>query len=209
MTADIRSNHKPRMLRRLGDVLGATLLLILSSPLLAAGAMAVLVGSGRPVFFAHVRVGRDGKPFRCWKLRTMRVGAETALEDEPELRRAYVQNGFKLPTEDDPRVTRVGSWLRRTYLDELPQLFNVLNGSMSLVGPRPIVQDELSHFGSDVIELLRTKPGIFGEWTSRGANRPDYPERARLELDYLRDRSLRRDLVILARSIPVVLRGQE
>lgn len=196
------------MLRRLGDVLGAALLLLLSSPLLAAGAIAVLVGSGRPVFFAHVRVGRDGKPFRCWKLRTMRVGAEAELEDEPELRRAYVENGFKLPTGEDPRVTRVGSWLRRTYLDELPQLFNVLNGSMSLVGPRPIVHEELSHFGPHVTELLRTKPGIFGEWTSRGRKRPAYPERARVELEYLRRRSLWRDLIILARSIPVVLRGQ-
>lgn len=196
------------VLRRTGDVAGAVLLLGLALPLLALSALAVLVTSGRPVFFGHERLGRHGRPFRCWKLRTMVVGAEDRLREDPSLRRRYVQNGFKIPEEEDPRVTPVGRWLRRRHLDELPQLVNVLNGTMSLVGPRPLVREELSRYGQDAQELLSVKPGIVGEWASRGRARPTYPERAELELRYVRERSPGRDLRILARSVGAVLRGQ-
>lgn len=196
------------VMRRIVDLLLGSLLLIVTAPLLAAAALAVLTGSGRPVFFGHRRVGRAGQPFRCWKLRTMRVDAERALEEQPALRERYVSNGYKLPNGDDPRITREGRWLRRTYLDELPQLLNVLNGTMSLVGPRPVVTEELEQFGPEKDELLREKPGLFGEWVSRGPDRPAYPERARIEIQYLRNRTLGRDLWILARSIPAVLKGQ-
>lgn len=197
-----------RVLKRAVDVVGAAVLLVIALPLLAIAALAVLLDSGRPVLFGHVRLGQGGRPFRCWKLRTMEVDAEARLEREPALRRRYVENGFKLPLDGDPRITRVGRWLRRSYLDELPQLFNVLAGTMSLVGPRPIVREELAWFGDGAAELLRVKPGIFGEWTSRGRRRPEYPERAKLELCYARNRTLRRDLRILVRSIPAVLSGQ-
>jgi lipopolysaccharide/colanic/teichoic acid biosynthesis glycosyltransferase len=171
--------------------------------------LAVLVGSGRPVFFGHVRLGLGGRPFRCWKLRTMKQGANRWLLSDPDLYRRYASNGYKLPLADDPRLTRVGPLLRRTYLDELPQLFNVLNGTMSLFGPRPIIADELHHYGAAAGELLAMKPGLLGEWTSRGRNRPPYPERTGLELAYVRGRSVRRDVRILFRSIPALLRGQE
>jgi lipopolysaccharide/colanic/teichoic acid biosynthesis glycosyltransferase len=197
------------MLRRAADVIGAVILLVLFAPVLLIAVIAVLVGSGRPVFFRQKRLGKDGQVFRCWKLRTMNVGAEHELEREPLLKLQYVANGFKLPNGKDPRITREGRWLRRTYLDEVPQLFNVLDGSMSLIGPRPIVPDELVHYGGEGDELLRTKPGIVGAWTSHGRRRPDYPERARVELEYVRNRSTRRDLAIMLRSIPVVLRGQD
>ncbi|MBV9775151.1 MAG: sugar transferase [Gemmatimonadetes bacterium] len=195
--------------RRALDVAGASLLLLLALPLLLLGALLVLVGSGRPVFFGHRRVGRGGRPFRCWKLRTMTHGAELWLALDPQLRERHLSNGFKLRLHEDPRVTRVGRLLRRTHVDELPQLFNVLGGSMSLVGPRPVVEDELAHYGDAAEELLATRPGIFGAWTSRGRERPSYPERARLELAYVRTRSTTSDLRILLRSVPVVLRGQE
>ena len=195
--------------RRVADLVGAVFLLLLTLPILLAGSVAVLIGSGRPVFFGHARVGRDGRPFRCWKLRTMTHGAEIWLAADERLRERHTSNGFKLPLHDDPRITRVGRWLRRTHVDELPQLLNVLGGSMSLVGPRPVVERELSHYGDAAAELLSTRPGIFGAWTSRGRRRPPYPERARLELAYIRTRSLRGDLGILLRSIPVVLHGQE
>jgi lipopolysaccharide/colanic/teichoic acid biosynthesis glycosyltransferase len=138
----------------------------------------------------------------------MCVGAESELEPDSALNERYRLNGFKIPNDEDPRVTRVGGWLRRSYLDEIPQLFNVLIGTMSLVGPRPLVEAELELYGENVEELLRVRPGIFGEWTSRGRNRPPYPERAAMELEYLRNRSLAKDLAILARSIPVVFKGQ-
>jgi exopolysaccharide production protein ExoY len=195
-------------MRRLADIAGATLLLLLLSPIVLLGAVAVLVVEGRPVFFGHRRLGRDGRRFRCWKLRTMRLDAEETLAREPELHTQYVSNGYKLPNGSDPRVTRLGRILRRTYIDEIPQLWNVLNGTMSLVGPRPIVPDELEHYAGGEDELLRERPGIVGAWTSRGRARPAYPERARIELDYLRTRTPSRDLIILARTIPVVLRGQ-
>jgi lipopolysaccharide/colanic/teichoic acid biosynthesis glycosyltransferase len=197
------------MLRRAADVVGSVILLVLFAPFLLIAVIAILVRSGRPVFFRQERLGKDGQMFRCWKLRTMNVGAEHELEREPLLKLQYVANGFKLPNGKDPRITREGRWLRRTYLDEVPQLFNVLDGSMSLIGPRPIVPDELVHYGGEGDELLRTKPGIVGAWTSHGRRRPDYPERARVELEYVRNRSTRRDLAIMLRSIPVVLRGQD
>ena len=120
---------------RIADLGGACLLFVLASPLLAAGAALVLVTSGRPALFGHVRVGRRGRPFRCWKLRTMRSDAEELLVADPELRRRYVEHGFKLPSAQDPRVLPGGAWLRRLYVDELPQLWNVIRGDMSLVGP--------------------------------------------------------------------------
>lgn len=195
-------------MKRLVDVLAALVLLIAAAPLLLAAGATVFIASGRPVLFGHRRIGLNGVPFRCWKLRTMQVDAEHVLSTVPRLHELYVANGYKLPHAADPRLTRVGRVLRRTYIDELPQLVNVLNGTMSLIGPRPIVEQELSNYGEHGAELLRVRPGIIGEWTSRGRERPPYPERADLELDYIREHSLRRDVRILLRSVPVVLLGQ-
>lgn len=195
-------------MRQFTDAAIAVILLVLLSPVLIAGSVGVLVTSGRPVFFGHERLGRAGRRFRCWKLRTMRTDAENRLEREPELKTKYIENGFKLPNGNDPRITKLGRWLRRTYIDEIPQLFNVVAGSMSLVGPRPIVPAELKEYGEAGQDLLSVKPGITGAWTSRGRKRPAYPERARIELDYLHSRTALQDLAILLRSIPVVLRGQ-
>lgn len=195
--------------RRIAAIGTAGVLLLLTLPLMVGAALAVLLLSGRPVFYGHERVGRYGRPFRCWKLRTMEPDAELRLHEEPHLHRRYVSNGYKLPLDSDPRITSVGRWLRRTYLDELPQLVNVLNGTMSLVGPRPLVAEELEEFGSDASELLSVRPGIFGAWTSLGRDRPGYPERTRIELEYVRTRSFRGDLTLLGRSLPVVLRGSD
>lgn len=195
--------------RRAVDIIGAAILIILTLPFLLMGIFLVLVGSGRPILFGHQRVGRNGRPFRCWKLRTMTQGAELRLALDPALAERHALNGFKLPTREDPRVTRVGRWLRRTHIDELPQLANVLAGSMALVGPRPIVERELAHYGDAAGELLSARPGLVGAWTNRGRGRPPYPERARMELAYVRTRSFRGDLRILLRSVPVVLRGQK
>lgn len=195
--------------RRLFDLAGAALILAMAAPVLLLGMVSVYLGSGRPIFFGHIRLGRNGRPFRCWKLRTMAPGAEQRLQADPALRHLYHRNGFKVPAAADPRITREGRWLRRFYVDEIPQLVNVLNGTMSLVGARPIVADELVNFDGGATELLRHRPGIVGAWTSRGRGRPPYPERALVEVDYLRGRTIASDLLILARSIPVVLRGQE
>ena len=195
-------------MKRVSDVVFALVLLLLTAPILLLAALTVLVTSGRPVFFGHHRVGRHGIPFRCWKLRTMSVGAELVLVTNPRLHARYMANGFKLPLSSDPRVTPVGAMLRRSYIDELPQLFNVLNGSMSMVGPRPIVAQEVAEYGAAAGELLSARPGIFGAWAAEGRSRPAYPRRTELELEYVRRRSLVLDLMILMRSVPVVLLGQ-
>jgi lipopolysaccharide/colanic/teichoic acid biosynthesis glycosyltransferase len=197
----------PERARRALDVLVASVLLILVAPVLLVG-VAIVALNGRPIFFGHERMGRDGLRFRCWKLRTMHPNAEAALDAEPDLAELYLRNGFKIPAAADPRITPAGNWLRRTYIDELPQLFNVLNGTMSLIGPRPIIESELQRYGRGGDELLRVKPGLFGAWTSMGRDRPAYPERALLELEYVRTRSFARDLKIFLRAIPAVLAGQ-
>jgi lipopolysaccharide/colanic/teichoic acid biosynthesis glycosyltransferase len=199
---------RPARLRRTLDVLGASLLLLLASPALLAGIAIVWLGGGRPVFFGHLRLGLGGRPFHCWKLRTMSVDAEAELDRRPELKRLHRSNGFKLPNASDPRVTRWGRLLRRTYVDEIPQLLNVLSGSMSLVGPRPIVPSELDLFGPAGETLLEVRPGVFGAWNSLGRSRPPYPERARLELEYVRRARPLDDLRILGRSVLAVLQGQ-
>jgi lipopolysaccharide/colanic/teichoic acid biosynthesis glycosyltransferase len=170
--------------------------------------LVVWIGGGRPIFFGHHRLGRRGRPFRCWKLRTMIPEAEAELDRRPDLRARHRENGFKLPNGHDPRLIPGGRLLRRTYLDEIPQLFNVLGGSMSLVGPRPIVPAELELFGPDHARLLEMKPGVFGAWNSLGRGRPPYPARAELELDYVRTRRWTDDVRILGRSVVAVLQGQ-
>ncbi len=201
--------YRDELGRRLFDVSMALLLAILSAPVLLAGMAVVLLAGGRPVFFGHRRLGRGGRQFRCWKLRTMAVGAEEVLEHDAALRESHRKNGFKLPASRDPRVPGWGRILRLTYVDEIPQLFNVLAGHMSLVGPRPIVPEELELFGAERDVLLSVKPGVFGAWNSRGRDRPPYPERADLEVAYVRGRSWIRDIRILARSIRAVLQGQD
>ena len=193
---------------RLGDVLGALLLITLAVPLIAVGVVVAAAGGGWPVFFGHVRVGRRGRTFRCWKLRTMRADAEEQLAADVTLQRRYVENGFKLPSAEDPRVLPGGQLLRCLYLDELPQLWNVVRGDMSLVGPRPVVPGELELFGADADALLERRPGVFGEWTSRGRRRPPYPERVCVEMEYVNDPSFMRSVRILIRSVEAVMEGQ-
>jgi lipopolysaccharide/colanic/teichoic acid biosynthesis glycosyltransferase len=138
----------------------------------------------------------------------MKVDAEKALDRDPALMERYKENGFKLPNGSDPRISPVGRLIRRTYIDEIPQLVNVLAGDMSLVGPRPVVPAELDLFEDGARVLLEVKPGVFGAWNSLGRARPPYPERARLEVEYVRDRTWARDVRILGRSVLAVLQGQ-
>ncbi len=194
--------------KRALDVVGAAALLVLTAPLVALCAVLLKLSSRGSVLFGHRRCGRNGEAFECLKFRTMVEDAEKWLDEDGHLRAAHRRNGFKLPTDDDPRVTRLGRLLRRTHLDELPQLLNVLRGEMSLVGPRPIVEEELEIYGDRGEELLSVRPGIFGPWTALGRRRPQYPERCNVELSYGFSASLRRDVGLLLRNLVVVLKGQ-
>lgn len=192
--------------KRVLDVIGAFVGLLLAAPIVALLAPCIKLSSPGPVLFAHTRLGRDGRPFRCFKLRTMRADAEAFLQADPALRAAYCANGFKLPSHADERVTGLGRFMRLTSLDELPQFWNVLRGDMALVGPRPIVEDELLHYAvRDRRVLLSVRPGITGAWAVAGRNRLGYPARAGVELEYVRHWSLARDLRVLVRTVGAVI----
>jgi exopolysaccharide production protein ExoY len=196
------------LIKRTFDAVGSLTLLALSSPLLVVTALAVKLTSPGPVLFGHARCGRGGRKFQCWKFRTMVEDAEDWLARDPALRAAHRSNGFKLPLHADPRVTRLGKFLRFTHLDELPQLLNVLKGDMSLVGPRPIVDEELAWYGDRSADLLSVRPGVFGPWTAQGKRRMAYPERAQVELHYVENGTFLGDCKILLRHLPILMSGQ-
>jgi lipopolysaccharide/colanic/teichoic acid biosynthesis glycosyltransferase len=168
-------------------------------------ALVIKIDSPGPVLHRRHVLGRAGRPFGAFKFRTMVVNAEESLAANPELREAF-EKGFKL--KRDPRVTRVGAFLRRTSLDELPQLINVLRGEMSLVGPRMITPEEAARYGKWQLNLLTVKPGITGPWQVRGRSDIPYEERVRLSMHYIRNYSIWLDLEILLRTLPAVLQAR-
>jgi lipopolysaccharide/colanic/teichoic acid biosynthesis glycosyltransferase len=168
----------------------------------------VAATSRGPVFFHQERVGLGGRRFRMVKFRTMLVDAEERLRRDPALWNDYVRNDFKLPDGRDPRVTAVGWFLRRSSLDELPQLLNVLRGEMSLVGPRPIVPEEVEKYGTDEDAYTAVKPGITGWWQVNGRSGVGYPERVDLDREYASTWTFWLDVQILLRTPLTVLRAR-
>ena len=193
--------------KRALDVAGAVVVLVVVLPVLVAAALAVALSSPGPVLFGQVRVGRGGREFRILKFRTMRAGAEGELAASPELHAAYLAGGYKLAERADPRITGVGRILRRADLDELPQLWNVLRGDMSLVGPRPVPEAELARYGHHRPSYESVRPGMTGLWQVSGRNRLDYAQRVALDCRYAARPTVGRDLAILARTLPAVVRG--
>ncbi|MCJ2179809.1 sugar transferase [Novosphingobium album (ex Hu et al. 2023)] len=196
---------QPR-LTRLIDILGATGLIVILLPVLVLLAIVTSLTSVGSAFYAHSRIGKDGKRFKCYKFRSMYVGAEQRLakllESDPELRREW-EAEHKL--QQDPRVTPFGRLMRQTSLDELPQLFNVLKGDMSLVGPRPIVQDELARYGRYVSSYLAIKPGLTGLWQVSGRSRTSYRRRVAADHVYALNKCVVLDLRIIIATLPAVL----
>jgi Undecaprenyl-phosphate galactose phosphotransferase WbaP len=178
-------------------------------PLIALIAVAIRLTSKGPAFYCQGRVGKGGLHFKAWKFRTMCLRSEEVLQEwlakDPDLRQEWERN-FKL--KNDPRVTRVGRFLRNTSLDELPQLWNVLRAEMSLVGPRPIVAAEGERYGDELSLLARVKPGISGLWQVSGRSDTSYQDRVRLDMYYIRNWSVWLDIFILAKTCAVVLRRQ-
>jgi undecaprenyl-phosphate galactose phosphotransferase len=193
--------------KRFLDTAGAVALAVLFLPLILAVTVA-LHRKGGAVIYKHRRVGRDGQIFECLKFRTMIPDADKVLrgllETDDELKAEWIQN-HKL--KHDPRVTRLGKFLRRTSLDELPQLWNVLKGDMSLVGPRPVVREELLRYGRNAGVYLSVKPGVTGLWQATGRNDTDYRRRVAMDVCYVKSRSLWLDVYILFRTVGVVLGG--
>lgn len=199
-----RRNRVQATLKRAVDVVVSATMLALCAPLFVFVGLAIAVESKGPVFFRHWRVGRAGRGFHCLKFRTMVVDAEQRLRQDPTLWATYREHGFRIPDDEDPRVTPLGRFLRRSSLDELPQLINVLIGEMSLIGPRPIVNEELEHYAGSERLLLSVRPGITGLWAVSGRHRLAYPERAAVELGYVRGWTLGGDLGIAARTMQAV-----
>jgi exopolysaccharide biosynthesis polyprenyl glycosylphosphotransferase len=191
-------------IKRIADCMAAALGLIVLSPVFALVSVLIKLDSPGPIFFGSPRWGQRGKHIRIWKFRTMVDGAASVLDRDPDLRAAY-NKGVKLRL--DPRVTRLGKVLRRWSIDELPQLFNVLVGEMSLVGPRPKLFGEEDRYGPLFGAILGVPPGITGLWQVSGRNNLSYEERIALDVDYVRRCSLLLDLKILGQTVPVVVRG--
>lgn len=191
------------------DVVMATFLLILVLPLMCLTALFVLGTSRGPLLFRQSRIGRGGRPFNCLKFRTMVEDADCAIEgvlnDSPEARAEWLA---VQKIKCDPRVTPVGAFLRRYCLDELPQLFNVLNGEMSIVGPRPIVAEEIDRFGTNFADYCLVRPGITGIWQVSGRHLLSYDQRVALDAQYARSKCLSLDLRILWKTVPIVLLGE-
>ncbi|MEM6552637.1 MAG: sugar transferase [Planctomycetota bacterium] len=195
------ADRKQLRIKRTLDLLLVLLSTPLTLPLLALTAAAVACTSRGPVLYRHRRLGLHGQPFHLLKFRTMRPDADQLLAQHLDAHPGdwdHWQATHKLP--NDPRLTRVGRWLRRLSLDELPQLLNVLRGEMSLVGPRPIVDDELTCYGREAAVLHRVRPGLTGLWQVSGRHNLTFRRRVALDAAYVRDWSVRLDLAILART---------
>jgi lipopolysaccharide/colanic/teichoic acid biosynthesis glycosyltransferase len=190
-----------RLVKRVGDRVAALVLLVLLSPLLAAFALWILIDGGRPAILAQARAGKDGVPFRMLKFRTM---VQNALELAAQL----TDDPFGV-VENDPRITRPGRFLRRTGLDELPQLWNVLRGEMSLVGPRPDLVEQAAHYSENDRRRLTVEPGITGWSQVNGREEIGWPERIQQDLWYIDHWSLRLDVKILVRTFTELGRSGE
>jgi exopolysaccharide production protein ExoY len=205
----LQSHHQPDYFSRLLDVVIAALLLVLLFPVMMLVAVIIYLVDPGPVIFAHQRIGRDGKAFPCLKFRSMYVGAEQRLKNildaDPVLRQQW-ERDHKLAV--DPRITKIGKFLRVTSLDELPQLFNVLIGDMSMVGPRPIVAGEINRYGRFIVFYYSVRPGLTGLWQVSGRSSTSYRRRVASDVLYARTKSLGFDLKIMAATVPAVLAGQ-
>ena len=192
--------------KRVIDVILASVALILLSPLFAIIAIAIKIDSKGPVFFAHKRIGKNGKIIKLYKFRSMVINAEELIKSfTPEQMREYKEN-YKLT--NDPRITKVGKFLRKTSLDELPQLINIINGDLSIIGPRPVVADELEKYGVNKDKFLSVTPGLTGYWAANGRSNTTYEQRMEMELYYIDNLSLKMDIKVFFKTILSVLKKE-
>ena len=194
------------LFKRLFDILFSLSVLILFAPVYLLLAFLIALSSSGPIFYVQERVGKNHKRFYCLKFRTMVENADDLLleimENSPHLRQEFEDN-FKL--KQDPRITWIGRFLRMTSLDEFPQFWNVLKGDMSVVGPRPLVEEELPRYGRHINKILTIRPGITGLWQVSGRNDIPYPRRVQIDLYYANDKNLWMDMWIIFKTIGVVI----
>ncbi|NHL83127.1 multidrug MFS transporter [Lactobacillus helveticus] len=186
---NVGNHHVYKFFKRITDIVVSILALVLLSLLIIILSLIIFAQDGHSPFYKQIRVGQYGKLFGMYKFRSMIYNADKILKKDPKLYQKYVDNGFKLPEGEDPRITKVGAFIRKTSLDEIPQFLNVLIGQMSLVGPRPIVKKEMFEYGDRIKEFLSVKPGALGLWQASGRANIGYPERCNIELEYVRNAS--------------------
>ena len=189
-------------LKRAVDIICASIALILLSPIMLITAILIKLESSGPVIFRQTRVGKYGQPFTCYKFRSMTINAES---EKKKLMAMNEADGPVFKIKDDPRVTRVGDVIRKLSIDELPQLVNVLQGNMSLVGPRPAVPEEVAQYEFDYMRRLETMPGITGLQQVSGRSNLDFKRWIELDLQYIAEQGIKNDLLILLKTIPSVI----
>lgn len=194
------------VITRFLDILLSVVFIIVTFPVFALLCLFVKLDSKGPVLFKQNRIGHNGKVFKIMKFRTMMIDSEQRLRNDPILYQKYVENNYKLDPSEDPRITKLGKFLRETSLDEIPQFFNVLKGDMSIVGPRPVLNVELAEYGDKVNKFLSVKPGVTGYWQVSGRSNVGYPERVDLELYYVDKKSVFFDIVIICKTFVSVLK---
>lgn len=183
---ETEKSHKTyHFFKRLSDILISLLALIFLSPIIVILILLIFTQDGHSPIYTQKRVGLHGRMFGMYKFRSMIYNADEILKNDKKLYKKYIDNGFKLPEGEDPRITRIGAFIRKTSLDEIPQFINVLKGEMSLVGPRPIVKKEMFEYGDRISKFLSVKPGALGLWQASGRSNIGYPERCNIELKYV------------------------
>ena len=192
--------------KQIFDIICSSVALIILSPVFLILAIAIKITSEGPVFFAHKRVGKDGKTLNIYKFRSMVTNAEELIKQFTPEQKAEYEKNFKL--ENDPRVTKVGKFMRKTSLDELPQLLNILKGDISIVGPRPVMEVETEIYGNYRDMLLSVKPGLTGFWAANGRSCTTYTRRRAMEICYVKNRSVCFDLKIILKTITSVFKGE-
>lgn len=194
------------VIKRLLDIIGSLCALIISSPILLGVAIAIKLDDGGPVFFSQTRIGLHGKPFKMYKFRSMVTNAEELKKKLAE--ETGQEDRFIFKMKDDPRITTVGHFIRKTSLDEFPQFYNVLKGDMSLVGPRPALPEEVARYGSLYSARLLVKPGITGPWQVSGRSDLSQEQSEYLDVSYIENWSIAGDLAILAKTVMVIFTGR-
>ena len=192
--------------KRVTDILGALIGLILLSPIFLIVAIAIKLDSKGPIIFGHTRKGLGGKDIKVYKFRTMYENSKEIFDNFTEEQKQEFYKNFKL--DNDPRITKIGNFLRRSSIDELPQLINILNGSMSIVGPRPIVEKEIALYGEYAPKLFSVVPGLTGYWQANGRSDTTYQERIKMAMYYIDNRSLGLDLKIIFKTFSSVIKGE-
>lgn len=203
-----------KIIKRIVDIIGALVGCLILLPLTIGIWIANIIAKDNgPIFYVHRRIGKDGKEFNMYKFRTMCNKAHDMVKDEETMKRHFTEEQIKewkenYKIDDDPRITKMGKFLRKTSIDEMPQVINILKGELSIIGPRPVTEEELEKYGNDKERFLSVTPGLTGYWAANGRSDTDYNERMKMELYYVDNISLKLDLKIFFKTIITVLKRE-